>query len=179
MNLAVLRSSTAKLLERISLEPKSWPEGHNGAGRYTDRFVLRKLGPLDLRAGDLVLVTAYEQLDNENYEAKGPWKVPTPQGWQTSEHWSLWVGHEFDIRRGPGPIHKNTDPRVGAAAGRNWDGYVHHEPVELARWDFVKGDFPGTFYYTTVWFTTSADQRNEGAEVIVRDRGQLTVAIFR
>ena len=142
----------------------------------TPQCVTHVVGPIDLYAGDLVLLTAHEEFTNPNARAADPWRVAG----SVSEHWSLWVMVAMGVQRGT-----SVDPATGtwvrSQNAQNWNSQIHHQTVDVTEWDIVPFDMPAAYYYTVCYFASSPAYRLPGAEVIVEsnDYGRLTAAVFR
>lgn len=142
----------------------------------TPQIVTHAVGPIDLRAGDLVLLTAHEEFTNPNARAADPYRVAG----SPSEHWSLWVMAALGVQRGT-----SIDPSLGtwvrSQNAQNWNGQIHHQTVDVTEWDVVPYDMPAAYYYTVCYFASSPAYRLPGAQVIIEasQYGGLTAAVFR
>lgn len=154
---------------------------------YTHRSVVRTVGPLDLRAGDRVLVTTREQLDNNNRRAGGVWTERLmkrshgrlrPKRVALDPRWSLWVGANLGVWRTSSPMATEGVPAI-RETGENWDNWVHHWRYADQGWDVIAQDAPGAYYVTTLWLDTNPHYLLPGQAIDVTPRGSIEVAVFR
>jgi hypothetical protein len=190
---------TAQLRDQIPLTPR------NDSVQYTPKFAIRSVGPIELKAGDRVLVTAREQLDNENRDAGADWAEPVVQdirktgsgkqnkktktvtAWPTyaamkvslnvDPRWTLWVGNNIGVIRAS--TWSGTDGEtVIRETGENWDNWIHHWRYTDAGWDLVDQD-ELAYYVTTCWLDTNPAYRLSGQSIKVTPRGSLEAAVYR
>lgn len=192
--LLTVKKGATQRIDQIPLTPRF------GSAGYTPVFGLRVVGPFDLKAGDRVLITAREQLDNDNSQAGGIWRETllraarliaswTEKGLRyrletdaeavpVDPRWTLWVGANMGVIRTRDP-NQVTGVSVIRENGENWDNWIHHWHWNESGWDLVTEDAPGSYYVTTCWLDTNPLYRLPYQSVRVRTRGGIEAAVYR
>lgn len=138
------------------------------------------VGPIELKAGDLVDVRLRHEFTNSN-TAQGAWTVLRccDALRVQSEHWGLWLMAAAGVLRGPA-----VDPAAGwwvmNPLAENFDNYVHHKIVDRSSYSLITKDAT-QYFYTRVYFASSAGYTLPGATVRVEGGAyaRLQVAVFR
>lgn len=168
--------------------PLSQAPGAQG-NQMTGWYTIRRVGPLDLKAGDEVDVRAYEQIDNESSARAGdPWKE-----WVVRDAWLEWKDRKPRLKKVREQV--DVDPRrtlpvmielgvwrdetmVIKNQGENADNEIHHWTWARCDTDLVKQDVPEAHYETRVRFGWSAQYWYSGARMEVLDRGMLSARVL-
>lgn len=196
------------LLEDTTLGVGEWHELRPAAIDYrTDHIGALRVGPVDLKAGDVLDVRLHHQFDAE-MPARGAWTVPTTgiarregHDWYTrphgrrlrrrkvavtsavaggrvqSEHWSLWVMEATSVRLSDGAV-------ALAQHEENWDWNIHHKSVDRAGYYVVRRDCSGCYVSDRVYFAASsayvmADPAARRVQINGGQYPRLSVAVFR
>lgn len=151
--------------------------------RYrTDDIAPVAVGPINLKAGDIVDLRLMMQYANDNSQAKGAWTVMQCCSYVSvkSEHWSLYAMGASGIRINDRLSWDNSDWAMPQHE-QNFDNYQHYMTVDRSAYYRVTRDRPNAYFFPRTYFISSAGYTIPGSSMRVVGDGytKLQVAIYR
>jgi hypothetical protein len=154
--------------------PLQWEAAKN---RYRTPIVSAlELGPIALKAGDVIDIRLSMQYANDNSTAKGAWTV----NGQQSEHWSLWAMGASGVRINDKLTFDNSDWAM-PQHDQNFDNYMHYQMVDRAAYYVMDRDRPTAFFLSRTYFVASAGYATAGQPMRIVGDGysKMQIGIYR
>lgn len=154
----------------LSLRPRG------GSTTFSEDFIVRRVGPIQIQAGDCLDIRTREQFTTDN-DADGWWTI----GGLKSEHWSLYVAIYTGIWYSSG-LPGSGNPGIGLRpeAGETWDRFRHHWHWNGVERECFSEPVTDMYLYTNVRFSSSSAWRISDDQFVKNDqRGKIEALHFR